>query len=226
MCDRYIPAGLVVVALALIAALAAPAGASTARDRCGPRDGKLLFRTSRIVVSYTLVRDPNENDLRRRHYACSRGSSKAHVLDDPTAEDDEFGELWDSAYLFRTNRTYLAYARTAGNGEGDYLLAEIVVLNTRNGRRRISRGLSDLSYSFVTDLVVTSGGMAAWIGAPGFRGEAPDDPWEVRRIRRGNAEALLLDRGRDIKPRSLVLGAGGNRAFWRNRSSRRSAPLR
>ena len=86
--------------------------------------------------------------------------------------------------------------------------------------------LGNADYNFVTDLVVTSGGRAAWIVVDGFRDSEVHPPWEVRRLVPGKGgEPLLLDRSDAIAPRSLVLGAGGRRAFWRRGSERVSSEL-
>jgi hypothetical protein len=207
------------VALAVLAVMAAPAHA------CGPRGAKVLRETDRVVISYRLVYDRWGPGQLRRHYACARGSSRAHVLDDPAADDDEYGELYDRAYRFRTNRAYLAYARTAGDADGNYAVAEVVVLNTRTGRRRISRAMpwEETEFDFVRDLVVTRTGRVAWIAAEGTPYEA-EGPWEVRRPRRKDSRnPVLLDRGTRVAPRSLRLRGG--RVTWRHGSARRSATL-
>jgi hypothetical protein len=147
------------------------------------------------------------------------------VLDDPAADDDEFGELYDRAYRFRTNGAYLAYARTAGDADGNYAFAEVVVLNTRTARRRITRAMpwEDSDFDFVRDLVVTRVGRVAWIAAKGSPYVA-EGPWEVRRPRRKDSRnPVLLDRGTRIAPRSLRLRPG--RATWRHGSARRSSRL-
>jgi hypothetical protein len=206
-------------ALVALTVTAAPA------DACGPRGVKVLRATDRIVITYRLVHDPGGPGQLRRHYACARGSARAHVLDDPAADDDEYGELYDRAYRFRTNRAYLAYARTAGDADGNYAFAEVVVLNTRTGRRRITRALPDDAeqFNFVRDLVITSTGRVAWIAAEGTPYDA-EGPWEVRRPRRKQPRnPILLDRGTRISPRSLRLRGG--RVTWRYGSARRSAVL-
>lgn len=217
-----------VVALAL--AVTAGADGASAATECGLKKTKRVLRTDRIVVTSIVLE--YERPRVRRHYACERGSSTRYRLDDPSAEFDEYGEFWDHAYIFRTNRNYLAYAREFGNDTGDYIKTEIVVLNVRTGRRRIDSVLDRgdetrlTSYNFATDLVVSSGGIAAWIAAEGFRGEQSEYPWEVERARRGKLTPLTLDAGREVRPHSLVPAAGGARAAWRHGSSRRSASLR
>jgi hypothetical protein len=212
-------------AAAIAAALAPDA---VAASDCGPPEARQVLRTSRIVV--TRARVDEGPDPEWRHYACARGAKRAHVLDDPTAEDDEFGEFWSSAYLFRTNRNYLAYAREYGNDTHDYIKAEVVVLNISTGRRRVDNALDSedryTSFNWISDLVVSSGGIAAWIAVEGFRNETPNEPWEVQRAKRGKLTPLGLDAGPHVEPRSLVLAAGGARVAWRNGSSRRSARLR
>jgi hypothetical protein len=213
-----------IVALATLAVCLLGVASASA---CGPRGSKVMLRTHRVVVSSKLFDRRTSNGQFRRHYACARGSSKSYVLDDPNADDDPYGEFFDQAYLFRTNRNYLAYAREAGDVDGNYLIAEIVVLNTSTGRRRISRSVPPgAEFNFVTDLVVTRAGRAAWIVVDGVRGDEAHPPWEVRRLtRRKPDEPARLDRSGALAPRSLVLGAGGRRAFWRRGSKRVSARL-
>jgi hypothetical protein len=221
--------GQVAAAVVAIAVLALPASASAGRD-CGLRDTKRVLRTDRIVVTSLVLE--YERPRVRRHYACRPGSARAYRLDDPSAEFDEFGELWDRAYMFRTNRGYLAVAREFGNAEGDYIKTEILVLNISTGRRRLDLVLDRLPdhrytpFNFATDLVVSSRGTAAWIAVEGFRGEVPDHPWEVERARPRGQHPLRLDRGSEVKPHSLTLAAGGSRVAWRSGDARRSASLR
>jgi hypothetical protein len=214
---------------AAIAALLLGAHPAPAAESCGPKGAKRLFSTSRVVVTYVRT-ERGATSIPRRHYACARGSARAYVLDDPAAEDDEFGEFWDAAYMFRTNRRYLAYARDSGDDHGDYIKTEIVVLNTVTGRRRIDAvidaGERYTPFNYATDLVVSSRGIAAWIAVEGLHGEEPQGPYWVQRARRGKGPAVTLDSDEDVAPHSLTLGADDRTAVWRRGSERRTAPLR
>jgi hypothetical protein len=114
---------------------------------------------------------------------------------------------------------YVAY-NTSGSGIGDEF-DRVYVYDLRVGRRFFFQ-----SSTFVRDTALKRNGSVAWIeSAPADAGDAP--VWDVRAwSNEDRQEPVLLDRGSDIGPESLVLTPDRLRIEWTRGGATRSAALR
>jgi hypothetical protein len=115
---------------------------------------------------------------------------------------------------------YLAYS-TAGSAIGDEF-DRLYVYDLRVGRRFLFQ-----SSTFVRAIVLKRNGSVAWIET------APADPggdetvWDVRKWANEERQgSVLIDRGSDVDPDSLALGADRNSVSWSRGGAARTAPLR
>jgi hypothetical protein len=114
---------------------------------------------------------------------------------------------------------YVAYS-TSGSGIGDEF-DRIYVYDLRVGRRFLIE-----SSTFIRDIALKRNGSVAWIeAAPADPGDTP--VWDVRAWSNEDRQgSVLLDRGTDVGPESLVLTPDRLRIEWTRGGVARSAPLR
>ena len=116
---------------------------------------------------------------------------------------------------------YVAYS-TVGSAAGDEF-DRLYVYDIRRGRRFLQ-----VSSNFISDIVAKLNGSVAWTEGSTVD-PAPGQP-PVYQIRKFDNElregVLLVDRGADIDPDSLVLGPERTEVRWVRGGVERSAPLR
>jgi hypothetical protein len=116
---------------------------------------------------------------------------------------------------------FVAYS-TIGSAAGDEF-DRLYVYDIRRGRRFLQ-----VSSNFITDIVVKRNGSVAWVEGSTVDPGADRPP--AHQVRKFDAElregVLLVDRGADIDPDSLVLGPDRTDVRWLRGGSERSAPLR
>lgn len=193
------------LALALLAPLAAALPAE-ARHGCGSwRDGGKLVVKTREAVIFT---------KRGIAYGCLSSVGTTRRL-----PEEGGGITVSGSAAPQLAGRYAAYA-TAGSGIGDEF-DRLYVYDLRLGRRFLVE-----SSTFINDIALKRNGSAAWIEAS--LADPGDTP--VRQVRAWSNEdrqgPVLLDRGSEVRPGSLVLSEDRLRIQWTHGTTARSAPLR
>lgn len=192
--------------LCLVASLAAalPAQASHGCSAWRSKGAKLIVKTREAVVFSKGV----------YYYGCLASTGTVRRLPEEGGGIDVAGP--DAPQLAGR---YVAY-NTSGSGIGDEF-DRLYVYDLRVGRRFLVE-----SSTFIRDIVLKRNGSVAWIeAAPADVGDAP--VWDVRAWSNEDRQgSVLLDRGADIAPESLVLTPDRLRIEWTRGGAARSAPLR
>jgi hypothetical protein len=208
------PRRILIAALALVAALALPATAPAASKRNKCRTSSTTAGAKAIVKSKAVVVFTKRGDV----YGCSySGGPVARLLDEGGGIELGGGNTIRPILADR----YVAYV-TYGSAIGDEY-DRVVTWDLRKGRV-----LYEAASTAVTALRLKTNGSFAWEQESVVQSTDFDHPlYEVHEVSQVDQQNdVLLDRGKDVDPAALRIGADGASVTWLRGGVTRSAPLR
>jgi hypothetical protein len=201
---------LVLTALCLAATLGISAAPAQATHGCGAarsKGAKIIVKTREAVV-FTKGRFEYA-------YGCLASVGSVYQLPNEGGGYDLSGR--DGPQLAGR---YVAYS-TFGSAIGDEF-DRVYVYDLRLGKRFLVAGSN-----FVSALVLKRNGSVAWVEDSSVQPGTETPVYQLRKWANEERQSVVLvDRGADLDPASLALGADRNSITWTRGGSPRSASLR